>query len=105
MINGVTKIVMTKADVLDAFEELKVCVAYKINGENSEEVPFQMTRVNIEPVLQAFPGWKKDSSAINKSEDLPKQMKEYIEFINKFLRIPISYISNGPGREQLIENL
>src|SRR5450631_438798 len=64
MINGVTKIVMTKADVLDAFEELKVCVAYKINGETSEEVPFQMTRVNIEPVLQAFSGWKKDTSAI-----------------------------------------
>ena len=105
MINGVTKIVMTKADVLDAFEKLDVCTEYNINGQPSSEIPFQMTRVNIEPVLQAFSGWKMDTSAIKKCEELPKQMKEYIEFINKFLRVPISYISNGPGRDQLIENL
>jgi len=105
MINGVTKIVMTKADVLDAFEELKVCIAYKINGQISEEVPFQMNKLNIEPVLKSFCGWKSDSSVIKKCENLPKAMKEYIEFINKFLNVPVSYISNGPARDQLIENL
>ena len=105
MINGVTKIVMTKADVLDSFEELKVCIAYKINGQTCEQVPFQMNKLNIEPVLQSFSGWKEDTSLIKKSDKLPKPMKEYIEFINKFLKIPVSHISNGPGRDQLIENV
>src|ERR1700692_4782523 len=56
MINGVTKIVMTKADVLDAFEELKVCTAYKVNGQTTSEIPFQMNRLKIEPVLESFKG-------------------------------------------------
>jgi adenylosuccinate synthase len=105
MINGVTKIVMTKADVLDAFEELKVCTAYKINGQTYDEVPFQMNKLAIEPVLQSFAGWKKDSCGIKKSNELPKAMKEYIEYIEKFLKVPVSHISNGPGRDQLIVNL
>ena len=105
MINGVTKIVMTKADVLDAFDELKVCTAYKINGEAVSEIPFQMNRVEIEPILRSFAGWKYDISALKNYENLPLQMKEYINFINQFLGIGITYISNGPGREQLIENL
>jgi adenylosuccinate synthase len=103
MINGVTKIVMTKADVLDAFEELKVCTAYKVNGEISEEIPFQMNRVKIEPVLESFKGWKSDTTSLKKYDNLPVQMKEYIEYINKYLGVKIAYISNGPGRDQLIE--
>ena len=64
MINGVTKMVMTKADVLDAFEELKVCTAYKIDGKNTDEIPFQMTRVKIDPVFKSFTGWKSDITAL-----------------------------------------
>jgi adenylosuccinate synthase len=105
MINGVTKMVMTKADVLDEFEELKACTAYKINGQISNEVPFQMNRQLIEPVLQSFSGWQKNTSSVSSYGDLPKPMKDYIGFINKFLGVPISYISNGPGRDQLIENI
>ena len=105
MINGVTKIVMTKADVLDAFPELKVCTAYKADGQRTEEVPFQMTRVAIEPLLQSFPGWSTDITAVKKFTELPGRMKEYIQFINRYLGIDIAYISNGPGREQLIEDL
>jgi len=105
MINGVTKIVMTKADVLDAFAELQVCTAYKINGQTFEEVPFQMNKLAIEPVLRSFAGWKKDTCGIKNSVDLPKPMKEYIGYIEKFLKVPVSHISNGPGRDQLIVNL
>ncbi|MBS1933127.1 MAG: adenylosuccinate synthase [Bacteroidetes bacterium] len=105
MINGVTKIVMTKADVLDAFDELKVCTAYKVNGQKTEEVPFQMEKVTIEPLLESFPGWKSDITAIKDFKKLPKQMQQYVEYINKYLHVNIAYISNGPGREQLIENL
>jgi adenylosuccinate synthase len=105
MINGVTRIVMTKSDVLDAFAGLKVCTAYEINGETTEEVPFQMTRVKIEPVLQSFEGWKTDITAIKNYDDLPEKMRQYVGFINKYLGVKIAYISNGPGRDQLIEDI
>lgn len=104
MINGVTKIVMTKADVLDAFPELKVCTAYKVNGQNTSEIPFQMNRVKIEPVLESFEGWKSDTTSLKKYDNLPEKMKEYVQFINKFLGVKVAYISNGPGRDQLIES-
>ena len=64
MINGVTQVVMTKADVLDAFKELNVCTAYNINGEEKTEVPFQMDRLNIKPVYQSFTGWNMDTTTI-----------------------------------------
>jgi adenylosuccinate synthase len=105
MINGVTKIVMTKADVLDAFSELKVCTAYTINGETTHEIPFQMNKMKIEPVLESLGGWKTDITALKKYDNLPEKMKEYVQFINNYLGVKIAYISNGPGRDQLIENL
>jgi adenylosuccinate synthase len=105
MINGVTRIVMTKADVLDAFAGLKVCTAYKINGETTDEVPFQMMRLKIEPVLQSFEGWKTDTTAIKNYDELPEKMRQYVGFINKYLGVKIAYISNGPGRDQLIEDI
>ena len=104
MINGVTKLVMTKADVLDAFEELKVCTAYKINGELTTEIPFQMNRLKIEPVLQSFEGWKTDITALKQYEKLPQKMRDYVQFINEYLGVKTAYISNGPGKDQLIEN-
>src|SRR5579871_2602014 len=105
MVNGVTKIVMTKADVLDAFEKLEVCTEYNINGKATSEIPFQMNRVDIKPILKSFAGWKTDITSLKDYNVLPSQMKEYIQFINQFLGVGINYISNGPGREQLIENL
>ena len=102
MINGVTKLVMTKADVLDAFKQLSVCTGYKIDGKESIEIPFQMTRVNIEPVYEEFTGWNISTSAAKSPGELPQAMKEYVDFINKELGVGIQYISNGPGREQII---
>jgi adenylosuccinate synthase len=103
MVNGVTKLVMTKADVLDAFSELKVCTSYIANGKKTEAVPFQMTKMTIEPELKSFPGWATDITKLKSSADLPVAMKEYVSFINKYLGVNVAYISNGPGREQLIE--
>jgi len=68
-------------------------------------VPFQMNKLKIEPVLQSFRGWKTDTSTITQSEGLPGPMKDYVEFINHFLAVPIAFISNGPSREQLVENV
>jgi adenylosuccinate synthase len=103
MINGVTKIVMTKADVLDAFSELEVCTEYLINGNKTREIPFQMERSKSKPVFKKFQGWNLPSSTITSYGNLPEIMKEYVEFINGYLGVKIQYISNGPGREQLIE--
>lgn len=103
MINGVTKLVMTKADVLDAFSELKVCIAYGMDGKASSEIPFQIGRIAIIPKWEGFAGWKTDTSTIRNFSRLPENMKSYIQYINNYLKVDIGYISNGPAREQLIE--
>jgi adenylosuccinate synthase len=102
MINGVTQIIMTKTDILDALPELKVCNAYSINGEETGFVPFQMNKVKIEPVHKNFDGWQTDITKINNYSALPEKMKQYIDYINNFLKVPVKYISNGPGRDQII---
>lgn len=102
MVNGVTQLVMTKADVLDAFSELKVCTAYNINGKEEQQVPYQMTKVNIQPIYQAMKGWSKDVSKMKDYSELPEIMKAYVSYINEYLGVNITYISNGPGRDQLI---
>lgn len=102
MINGVTKIVMTKADVLDSFKELQVCTSYKVNGKETTEIPFQMEKQKPEPQYQAFTGWNTDTSAAKTYEILPDTMKTYVNFINEYLGVKVHYISNGPGRDQLV---
>jgi adenylosuccinate synthase len=102
MINGVNKVVMTKADVLDSFETLKVCTAYNINGKEQEEVPYQMDKLKIDPVYKNFTGWFTNSSELKDAAFLPENMSSYINFINQFIGAPIKYVSNGPGREQII---
>lgn len=102
MINGVTQLVMTKADVLDNLDTLKVCNRYKINDIETQEVPFQMEEKNIEPLYKEFSGWKSDITAIKHIKDLPKEMNTYISYINSTLGVQIKYISNGPGTDQLI---
>ena len=102
MINGVTQLVMTKADVLDNLETLQVCNSYKIDNKEINEIPFQMQRMNIEPVYQSFEGWKTDITGIKSFNDLPSKMKVYINYLNENLKIPVKFISNGPGSEQLI---
>jgi adenylosuccinate synthase len=102
MINGVTKIIMTKADVLDAFDELQVCIAYEADGKNTEEVPYQMTGINLNPVYKNFKGWKIDSSSLKNKKDLPAAMQQYVQFINQYLGVKVNYISNGPGRDQIV---
>ena len=102
MINGVTQIIMTKADILDSLDELKVCNGYKINGEEKSYVPFQMNRVAIEPIYKSFKGWNRDITAVRNFENLPVEMKEYIGFLDNFLGVPVKFISNGPQRDHLV---
>ena len=103
MVNGVTKIVMTKADVLDAFRELEVCTSYKIGGKETDQIPFRLDKLPVEPVYRKFPGWNTPSVDAKTEADLPDTMKTYVEFINEYLGVKVHYISNGPGRDQLIK--
>ena len=102
MINGVTKVIMTKADVLDQFKELQVCTAYEVDGKETPYIPFQMTRHQIKPLLQSFEGWNQDTSQLTSPADLPSKMTEYVAFINKFVGAAVSHISVGPGRDQIV---
>ncbi len=103
MINGVTKIVMTKADILDSFETLQMCTSYQIDNKRVEEIPFQMARLDIKPEYQSFAGWNTDTTAVTSEKKLPESMQRYVAFINQYLGVKVKYISNGPRREQLIE--
>ncbi len=102
MINGVTQIVMTKADVLDSFKTLQVCTDYRIDGKNTQQVPFQMNKLNIDPVYKSFKGWSRSVSSCSNWRDLPEEMNDYLAFIHTYLGVPVKYVSNGPGRDQII---
>ncbi|HEX2683764.1 MAG TPA: adenylosuccinate synthase, partial [Ferruginibacter sp.] len=102
MINGVTQIIMTKADILDGLAQLKVCNGYKVNGEEKNYVPFQMNKLDIEPMYRSFAGWQKDITSVKDFAAMPGEMKTYINYLDEYLGVPVKYISNGPGRDQLI---
>ena len=102
MVNGVTQIVMTKTDVLDSFTELQACNEYLVNGKAENSIPFQMTRVNIEPVYKKITGWQTDITSTKSFEELPQKLVSYIGYINGELGVPVKYISNGPDRDQII---
>ena len=101
MINGVSEIVLTKADVMDNFDTIKVCTAYQIGDETTTRFPSEITQ-NIVPVYKEFTGWKQTLSDKNKEENLPQAFKNYIAFIEKETGVPISIISTGPDRNQTI---
>lgn len=102
MINGVTQLIMMKSDVLDGFDEIKACVAYEINGERVEDFPFSIEEDEIKPVYVTLPGWKTDMTAMKSEDEFPQQFKDYIAFLEKELKTPITIVSIGPDREQTI---
>ena len=102
MIDGVTDLIMMKSDCLDDFETIKVCTSYKVDGKETDQVPFDIA-AKIEPVYTEFPGWKKDLTGVRKESGLPQEFKNYIKFMEDYLGVPISIISLGPDREATIE--
>lgn len=101
MINGVTDLIMMKSDVLDTFEEIKVCVSYKVNGKSTEEFPFSIEE-NVQPEYKVFKGWKRDMTKITSESEFPEEFVDYIKFIESYLNIPITIVSVGPDRLQTI---
>ncbi len=101
MINGVTKLIMMKSDVLDGFDTIKACVAYNINGKQTKELPFEMTD-DIKPVYKEIKGWKTDMTKIKSEAEFPQAFKDYISFLEQELEVPIYIVSVGPDRDQTI---
>ncbi|MCD6564573.1 MAG: adenylosuccinate synthase [Bacteroidales bacterium] len=102
MLNGVTQLIMTKADVLSDFETIKVATAYKINGNIVYDFPFE-TDNNIEPIYIELAGWKKDISNITIPGEFPTELTNYISYLEKELNVPVSYVSVGPKRNQIVK--
>lgn len=102
MINGVTKLIMMKSDVLDTFPEIKACVAYDIDGSETRDFPYSIDSDSIKPVFRTLPGWQCDMSAMKSADQFPNEFNEYIDFLEKELQVPIAIVSIGPDREQTI---
>lgn len=102
MIDGVTDLIMMKSDCLDSFETIKVCTSYIIDGKETNQFPFD-TECEITPVYTEFKGWNQDLTGCRKEEELPETFKEYIRFMENYLKVPIKIISLGPDREATIE--
>jgi adenylosuccinate synthase len=101
MINGITKLFMTKADVMSGFKTIKVCTSYKIDGKISFELPYS-SDIAIEPVYAELEGWQEEITTKRDYNELPSALKKYINFIEKQTGIPITMISVGPDREETI---
>ncbi len=102
MINGVTQLIMMKSDVLDTFDEIKACVAYRINGEETRDFPYSIEE-DIEPVYVTMPGWKTDMTSMKSPEEFPAQFTNYLRFLENELQVPVTIVSTGPDREQTIK--
>ena len=102
MVDGVTKLIMMKSDVLDSFETIKACVAYKIDGEETDRFPFDITE-GVEPVYVELPGWQTDMTKMQSEDEFPEEFNAYISFLEDQLGVPIKFVSIGPDREQTIE--
>jgi adenylosuccinate synthase len=99
-INGVTQLFMTKSDVLSGFDTIKVCTSYIVDGKKTNELPFMFDNVN--PVYEEFPGWNEDITKIKEFDNLPENLKDYINYIEKYTGVPITIVSVGPDREETI---
>lgn len=102
MLSGVTRLIVTKADVMDQFHPVKAAVAYKVNGEETQEFPYSLCDMEAEPVYKEFKGWDEPIGQCKDLHELPQSFQDYCRFIEEYLQTPIAFVSNGTGRDQLI---
>jgi len=103
MLNGVTQLVVTKADVLNHFETLKACTSYQLEGgKYTTELPFDLSRKDLVPQYESYPGWKSSLDGISTFSQLPSAVQSYMSELEKYLEVKISMISTGPDRKELI---
>ena len=101
-INGVTKLMMMKGDVLSGFKKVKICTSYQINGIEIDYFPYDTNADNLKPIFKELPGWDEDLTSITRFSDLPKNFVKYISFLENALEVPIEIVSVGPDRKQTI---
>jgi len=100
-VNGLDGIIITKLDVLDAFEEIKVCVAYEVDGKRIDHFPASLSLLQrVKPVYKTFKGWLKDTRGARSLSTMPSEALEYIDFIQEYLKVPVVMLSTGPEREE-----
>lgn len=99
---GATEVALTVLDVLGYLDELKICIGYEIDGKVTKDFPTTVKLAKAKPVYETLPGWKCDIRGINSYDELPENCRKYIEFIEKELEVPITMVSNGPGRSEII---
>ncbi|MCD8293223.1 MAG: adenylosuccinate synthase [Prevotellaceae bacterium] len=102
MIDGVTQLIMMKSDVLDGFETIKACVAYRMGGEEIDYFPFDISE-GVEPVYVELPGWQTDMTKMQSEDEFPEEFNAYLTFLEEQLGVPVKIVSVGPDREQTIE--
>lgn len=103
MMNGVTQLIITKADVLNIFDDIKVCTNYLLNGKTISQLPFDLCANEVTPVYETIPGWGKTTSGLKQKENLPTPLKNYLQFLEKKTSVKPFLLSVGPEREELIE--
>ena len=101
MLSGVTRLIMMKSDVLDTFDTIRVCTRYRIGDVETEEMPYELTD-DIEPLYEELPGWRCDTSRLRSVVEFPQELRDYIDFIERSVGVPIAIASVGPDREQTI---
>ena len=101
-VNGVTQLMMMKGDVLSGFDTLKVCTAYNYNGKTIHHLPYNIEEENVTPIYTEMKGWKADLTGMTTSDELPKELVDYISFIEAAVEVPIKVVSVGPDRKQTI---
>ena len=102
MVNGVTQLIMTKADVLSNFKTIKVCTSYNYGGKSIDYLPFDVLGEKLEPVYKDLPGWEQDLTALSSIEEIPVELEDYIKFLEKELEVSITIVSVGPDRSQTL---
>ncbi len=103
MINGVTELIMMKTDVLSDLDTIKICTAYKYQGNNIDYIPYTYDNDSVEPVYTELAGWKKDLTTVTSTDEFPTELNSYIRFIEEYTGVPITFISVGPDRLQTIK--
>jgi adenylosuccinate synthase len=102
MINGVTELYVTKPDVMNDFDTVKMCTAYDIDGQRTEEIPFEYNTANIDPVLESYEGWKQSLEGITSYDQLPERLRTYLAAIEERTGVAIAAVSISPDRKDVV---
>ncbi|MCF8237477.1 MAG: adenylosuccinate synthase [Saprospiraceae bacterium] len=103
MLNGVTQLVVTKIDVMNAMAEIQAAVAYRYDGKRHTNVPYDLNLISVDPELHSFAGWEQDLADCQTYDDLPAPCQSFLRYLEEFLHVPVTMVSTGPERESLIE--